>query len=221
VKRRNFLAWLAAYFVAGVALLFVERGRLKERLLATSVGQRARESILGVDAAEGVATLTQEDETGLLKLAAAVLPSNAGEPSRDVVLDRLRWRATTGLGYATEFRRALTLLDEETQKTYGEQSRFVQLAAPQAEVVVGALLEGIVAYQLSAASTGDVVRLVVSPRFLRRYRMRRHVVNEILDAYYRSPLEWARLGYRSFPGACAGIVIYSQPPGPVVDPVAK
>ena len=73
------------------------------------------------------------------------------------------------------------------------------------------------AYQLSAASTGDVVRLVVSPRFRERYKMRRYVVNEILDAYYRSPLEWARLGYRSFPGACAGIVIYSQPPESVSD----
>jgi hypothetical protein len=108
----------------------------------------------------------------------------------------------------------------ETQNTYGKRFRFAQLAAPQAEAVVGTLLDGIVAYQLSAASTGDAVRLVVSSRFRERYKMRRYVVNEILDAYYRSPLEWARLGYRSFPGACAGIVIYSQPPESVSDSAA-
>jgi hypothetical protein len=221
MRRRTFLAWLAASLVAGVGLLFVKRGWLKERLLATSFGLHARETILGVDAEQGVATLNQQDETGLLKLAAAVLPSNAGEASHAVVLDRLRWQATTGLGYADEFRRALALLDDETKRTYGKRFRFAQLGAPQAEAVVGALLEGIVAYQLSAASTRDVVRLVVSSRFRERYKMRRYVVNEILDAYYKSPLEWARLGYRSFPGACAGLEIYSQPPGFVGNPVTK
>jgi hypothetical protein len=106
MKRRTFLAWLAASLVAGLGLLFMKRGWLKERLLATSVGQHARDAILGVDAEQGVATLTQEDEAGLLKLADVVLPSNAGEASHAVVLDRLRWQATTGLGYAYEFRRA-------------------------------------------------------------------------------------------------------------------
>ncbi len=173
MKRRTFLAWLAASLVAGVGLLFMKRRWLKERLLATPIGQRARDAILGVDAEKESATLTQDDETGLLKLADAVLPSNAGEASHAVVLDRLRWQATTGLGYAYEFRRTLALLNEETQNTYGKRFRFTQLAAPQAEAVVGTLLEGIVAYQLSAASTGDVVRLVVSPRFRERYRMRR------------------------------------------------
>lgn len=213
MRRRKFLAWMASAMLLVAGLLLVARQRLKERLLATSLGQRTREAILGVDSSEGTANLTREEEASLWTLARAVLPSDSKESARVVVLDRLRWRASTGPGYASEFRRALAFLDAETRKKHGGESRFGQLSVPEAAALVGGLLEGIVAYQLSAASRGDILRLAVSPRFLRRYRMRRHLVNEILDSYYRSPLGWTRLGYRSFPGACAGIVIYSQPPG--------
>jgi hypothetical protein len=213
MKRRKFLAWLVSAVLLVVGMLLVARQRLKERLLATSLGQRAREAILGVDSSEGTASLTHEEEASLWALARTVLPSDSREPARVVVLDRLRWRASASPGYASEFRRALAFLDAETRKQHGAASRFRELSDPDAAALVGGLLEGIVAYQLSAASRGDVLRLALSPRFLRQYRMRRHVVNEILDSYYRSPLGWTRLGYRSFPGACAGIVIYSQPPG--------
>jgi hypothetical protein len=220
MKRRRFLGVAAVATVGGIGLLLLDSVRLKERLLSTSVGKRARESILGVESSEGISELMEAEEAGLLKLAGAVLPSDSGDVARAVVLDHLRWRARTGPGYAHEFRRALSLLDDETERRYGVRSDFAHLSGPEAAVVVGALLEGIVAYQLSAASRSDVLRLAISPRFLRRYRMRRHVVNEIIDGYYRSSLAWRRLGYRSFPGACAGM-IYSQPPIAASDSVAK
>ncbi len=221
MRRRRFLAVAAVAMVGGIGLLLLDSKRLKDRLLSTSLGKGARESILGVESSQGISKLDGAEEAGLLKLARAVLPSDSGEPARAVVLDHLRWRAGTGPGYAHEFRRALSLLDDESRRKYGDHFPFAQLSGPEAAVVVGALLEGVVAYQLSAASRGDVLRLAISPRYLRRYRMRRHVVNEIIDGYYRSSLAWTRLGYRSFPGACAGIVIYSQPPSSVSDRVAK
>ena len=221
MRRRKVLALAVVTTVGAIGLLLLSSKRLKARLLSTSLGKRARESILGVESIEGVSKLDGGEEAGLLTLAGVILPSDAGEPARAVVLDRLRWRASTGPGYAHEFRRALALLADETRTKYGEQSHFAQLSWAEAALVVGALLAGIVTRQLSDLSRSDVLRLLVNPRYLRRYRMRRHVVNEIIDAYYRSPLEWTRLGYRSFPGACAGIVIYSQPPSSESDPVAR
>jgi hypothetical protein len=212
MKRRRFLVWLASALVLAVGLLVVTRERLKELLLASSLGHRARETFMGVDPSQGTSDLTPEDQAALWSLAAIVLPSTAGEQARPVVLERLTWRAREQAGYASEFRRAVDLLNRESRKTYGRNVRFAALGGSQATAVVGSLLEGIVDAPLSAASRGTVLRLVISPRFLGRYRMRRHVVNEILDAYYRSPLGWARLGYRSFPGACAGLEIYSRPP---------
>jgi hypothetical protein len=211
VKRRRFLVWLASALVLGVGLLAITRQRLKDLLISSSLGHRARESFMGVDSSQGTSELTEEDAAALWALAAVVLPSTAGESARPVVLERLTWRAIELPGYASEFRRAIHLLNQEARKTYGGGAPFAALSRPQASALVGDLLEGIVDAPLSAASRGVVVRLVISPRFLGRYRMRRHVVNEILDAYYRSPLGWGRVGYHSFPGACAGLEIYTRP----------
>lgn len=212
MRRRNFLKWSGSAIVLLAGAVFLTRRKLKARLVASGVGRRARELVIGVDPTEGTSTLTQPEEASLLKLAGVVLPSNAGEPVRAITLGTLRWRATTCPGYAAEFRRALVFLDAEARKKYGDQTTFAELAEPRVDALVGALLEGIVASELSDSSRGDVMRLAANPRFLRRYRLRRHVVNEMLEGYYRSPLAWTKLGYHSYPGACAGIVVYSHPP---------
>ena len=209
MKRRRFLAWLGSAIVVLAGVAFVGRRSLKGR--ARAAGQRARELILGVDPAEGTSRLTPEVEANLASLGSAVLPLSVGDAGRAITLDTLRWRATTSPGYASEFRRASAFLDSEAQKKYGDHKRFALLTAPETAALTAVLLDGILASQLSASPRGYVMRLALSPRFLRRYRLRRHVVNEILEGYYRSPRAWARLGYRSFPGACAGM-IYSEAP---------
>lgn len=212
MKRRTFLARLSLGVVVIGGALYVSRRRLKERWLSSSLRERVRETILGVDPSSGTSALSEDEAAQLLKLAGTVLPSDAGEPGQAIVLDRLRWRAGTSPGYASEFRRALALLDQEAEGAYGEQSRFAQLSGTQAAAVVGSLLDGIVAHEMSDSSRKDLLRLATDSHFRNQYRLRRHVVNEMLEGYYRSPLAWRRQGYRSFPGACAGIVIYSKPP---------
>jgi hypothetical protein len=212
MTRRGFVGWILSAMVLLVAAVLLRHRWLSERLHAWALGQRARDMILGVDTSRGTATLQTGEEQALWRLARVVLPSGAGPSAEEVVLDRLHWRATRFPGYADQFRESIALLDEEARRRYGKQTRFADLGPSEAEAVVGPLLEGFVAHQLTANAPAVVLRVVSTPRHLKQYRMRRHVVNEILDGYYRSPLGWARVGYRSFPGACAGLTLYSQAP---------
>ena len=211
MRRRRFLAALGTIIVSALGLAYFGRQRLRDWLLGTSAGQRLREIVLGVDSAAGTAELSAATEATLWALALVVLPSKVDPGAREIVREHLQWRAGTAPGFAAEFDRGRRLLDGEAARRFGAGRGFAALTPDQAGQVVNDLLSGIVAHQLSAGPAGTGWK-VLAPRYRGRYRLRRHVVNEILAAYYSSPLGWRRLHYRSFPGACAGLDVYSRPP---------
>jgi hypothetical protein len=208
MTRRRFFSWLGSALLLLLAFGLFRRWR-RGALVSETVAP-LRDAILGLDPAEGTSRLTTAEEAHLWSLALVILPSAAGETARSLIVERLQWRATHYPGYAREFRASLELLEAESQRTFAIS--FGALTRSQVAHVVRRVLEGVVAHDLAAAPRGTLIRLALSPSFVRRFRMRRHLVTEILDAFYQSPLGWASLGYRSFPGACAGLEIYSSPP---------
>jgi hypothetical protein len=198
--------------VALVGAVVAKQTRLRALLSGSGAGQWLRGYLIGVDSTLGTRDLTPSEEMALWRTAAAVLPSNPGDEAHREVLDHLRWRARSEPGYAAECVRARAFLDEEASRAFGTGAEFARLAPAQAGLIIGSALRGIVAHQLSAAPRSTLLRLAFSSRFRKRYRLRRHVVNEILLAYYTSSPSWTRLRYRSFPGGCAGLGEYGLPP---------
>jgi hypothetical protein len=212
VKRRAFVGGLltgTATIAVGLAL---EWDDLKARYLSSRWLQTKRAWLEGVDPATGTGSLNPDLARRLWSLAVVLLPSRIEPEGRSAVEEHLRWRAMESPGYLAAFQKGLALLDQETRKRFPKQARFADLSREEGSKVLASLLVGIDPYPRSREVPREVLLSYVDQGRLERFHFRRHVVSEILHAYYQSSAGWGLVGYEAFPGRCGGPGFYSRPP---------
>jgi hypothetical protein len=165
-----------------------------------------------VDPATGKGPLSPELERRLWSLAVVLLPSRIEPEGRAAVEEHLRWRAEEIPGYRAAFVEGLALLDQETRKRFPNRARFGDLPRQEGNQVLASLLQGIDPYPRSREVPREVLLSHLDHGRLARYHFRRHVMTEILHAYYQSGAGWGLVGYEAFPGRCGGPGFYSRPP---------
>jgi len=212
VKRRAFVATLLTGAGAIAAGLVLARDDLKARYLSSRWLQRRRAWLEGVDPGTGTGPLSADMEGRLWSLAVVLLPSRIKPEGRSAVEEHLRWRALESPGYRAAFEQGLALLDQETRKRFPQQVRFQDLSREQANQVLTSLLAGIDPYPRFRQVPREVLLSFVDQGRLARFHFRRHLVSEILHAYYQSGAGWALVGYEAYPGRCGGPGFYSRPP---------
>jgi hypothetical protein len=212
VKRRAFVGGLLAGAASIAVGLAVGWDDIKAKYLSSRWLQRQRGWLEGVDPATGTGPLSPDEERRLWSLAVVLLPSRINPEGRAAVEEHLRWRAEESPGYRAAFVQGLTLLDQETRKRFPKAVRFGDLSREQGNQVLSSLLAGIDPYPRSREVPREVLLSSLSQGRLERFHLRRHVVSEILHAYYQSAAGWALVGYEAFPGRCGGPGFYSRPP---------
>jgi hypothetical protein len=212
VKRRAFVASLLTGAGAIAAGLVLARDDLKARYLSSRWLQRRRAWLEGVDPATGTGPLSADMERRLWSLAVVLLPSRIKLDGQSAVEEHLRWRALKSPGYRAAFEQGLALLDQETRKRFPQQVRFEDLSREQANQVLTSLLAGIDPYPRFRQVPREVLLSFVDQGRLARFHFRRHLVSEILHAYYQAGAGWALVGYEAYPGRCGGPGFYSRPP---------
>jgi hypothetical protein len=212
VKRRAFVGGLVtgtATIAVGVMLGWDD---LKARYLSSRWLQTKRAWLEGVDPATGAGPLSPDLERRLWSLAVVLLPSRIEPQGRAAVEEHLRWRALESPGYRAAFAQGLALLDQETRNRFPNQVRFGDLSREEANQVLTSLLAGIEPYPRFRQVPREVLLSYLDRGRLARFHFRRHVVSEILHAYYQSGAGWALVGYEAYPGRCGGPGFYSRPP---------
>ena len=212
MKRRTFVGGLlagTATIAAGLALGWDD---LKARYLSSRWLRTKRAWLEGVDPAAGTGPLSPDLEQRLWPLAVVLLPSRIDPEGRAAVEEHLRWRALESPGYRAAFTQGLALLDEETKNRFPKEVRFGDLSREEANQVLTSLLDGIDPYPRYRQVPREVLLSFFDQGRLARFHFRRHVVSEILHAYYQSAAGWALVGYEAFPGRCGGPGFYSRPP---------
>ena len=131
---------------------------------------------------------------------------------KSAVEEHLRWRAEESPGYRAAFTQGLALLDRETRNRFPKQVRFGALSREEGNQVLTSLLAGIDPYPRFRQVPREVLLSYFDQGRLERFHFRRHVVSEILHAYYQSAAGWGLVGYEAFPGRCGGPGFYSRPP---------
>ena len=212
MKRRAFVGALltgTATIAVGLALGWDD---LKARYLSSRWLQRKRAWLEGVDPATGKGPLGLDVEIRLWSLAVVLLPSRIDPEGRSAVEEHLRWRAEESPGYRAAFTQGLALLDRETRNRFPKQVRFGALSREEGNQVLTSLLAGIDPYPRFRQVPREVLLSYFDQGRLERFYFRRHVVSEILHAYYQSAAGWGLVGYEAFPGRCGGPGFYSRPP---------
>jgi hypothetical protein len=213
VKRRTFVGALLTGTVTIAAGLVLGWDDLKARYLSSRWLQARRAWLEGVDAATGTGPLSPDMERQLWSLAVVLLPSRIDPEGRAAVEEQLRWRALESPGYRAAFAQGLVLLDQETRNRFPEQTRFGDLSREEGNQVLASLLAGIDPYPRYRQVPREVLLSYFDQGRLARFHFRRHIVSEILHAYYQSGAGWALVGYEAYPGRCGGPGFYSRPPG--------
>jgi hypothetical protein len=212
VKRRTFIGGLltgAATIAAGLALGWDD---LKARYLSSRWLQTQRAWLEGVDPSTGTGPLSPDLEGRLWALAIVLLPSRIDPQGRSAVEEHLKWRALESPGYRAAFTQGLALLDQETRTRFPKQARFGDLSREEANQVLASLLAGIEPHPRLRQVPREVLLSFLDQGRLGRFHFRRHLVGEILHAYYQSGAGWALVGYEAYPGRCGGPGFYSRPP---------
>jgi hypothetical protein len=214
MRRRRFVgALLAGTAALGIGLGLGSRD-FKARYLSSRWTQKARRRLDGLDPSTGTGALNSDLEARLWALAIVLLPSQIHPAGRSAVLEQLRWRALESPGYRTAFADGLAFLDRETKRRFPGRRRFGELPRDDANQILGPLLAGIKAYPRFRELPRDLLMSFLDRARTDRFRLRRHVVGEILHAYYQSGAGWALVGYDTYPGLCAGLDSYSRAPRP-------
>jgi hypothetical protein len=204
---------LASAASAGIALLLGRR-EVKARYLSSSWVQKTRGRLLGVDTGSGTGSLSPDMERRLWSLAVVLLPSQIDPVGRSAVMEHLRWRASESPGYRAAVAQGVALLDRETKRRFPKRERFGALSRDDANRVLASLIAGIKPYPRFRELPRDLLLSFLDRGRIERFRLRRHVVSEILHAYYQSGAGWALVGYDTYPGLCGGPGSYSRPPKP-------
>lgn len=214
MRRRTFLTETAAgAAVAVAAAAVVLRGQIHQRvagLTETDKLRKLRRRAYAVPPGEP-GPLDPRDEITLWAVALVVLPTAAARTARTPVLEHLRWRANESPGYRRVFTESRALLDTAARNER-EHATFADLDRSAAGALLTGLIGGIEPFPRHRALPVDLMRFALSPTAQRRFRLRRHVVNEILHAYYTSPAGWISLGNDAYPGGCHGLDRYSRAP---------
>jgi hypothetical protein len=199
MNRRRFLglaAGGAAGGILGASLLAKGRGAV-EAIVSRIVDVR-----LDVDANLGL--LTEDEMRTILALAEVLVPPAPGAPAwgTDPIRDHVN-RTTSGRrGYLPEYRKAVRLLQRESAST-----SFADRTLEERDRVVEAILWR---YSGRDQRTFRRERFLVSKG---RRAFRAFVVHDLLQAYYRSPVGWAIVGYGHYPGSpAADPRDYTRPP---------
>ena len=213
MKRRTFVGGLLTGTAAIAASLVLGWDDFKARYLSSRWLRTKRAWLEGVDPATGTGPLSPDLERRLWSLAVVLLPSRIEPEGRSAVEEHLRWRALESPGYRAAFAEGLALLDQETTNRFRKQVRFGDLSREEANQVLGSLLAGIDPHPRYRQVPREVLLSYFDHGRLARFHFRRHVVSEILHAYYQSGAGWALVGYEAYPGRCGGPGFYSRPPG--------
>ena len=214
MRRRVFLRLLGAGTLAVGGLALAARQRIEAVLISSRHLRALRSRIYGVDPVAAPGLLSGEEERALWTLALVVLPTAAASAEvKQLVLEHLRWRSAEVPGFRAEFTSAIAALDQRATRMTPDAARFADLSRRDAERTVAPMLRGLHAggRRPNHLFPIDALRLTLDADFRERFRLRRHVVNEILHAYYASHLGWASVRYDVYPGACGGAEAYTRP----------
>jgi len=191
-SRRVFLATAVTGVVMVAAGAYVARPHLSKRA----------HPVLNVTSSRGV--LQADEMQTVIALGETLAPSKFMLPQdffREFVDDVTRTRP----GLLKEYQGAVQLLDTHAQG-FGDATRFHALASSARDEVLRALLWH---YDAGNATARKLEGFATS-RDVSALRI--YVMDPMIEHYYRSPLGWAVVGYKSFPGMPPGNArAYTEP----------
>lgn len=184
MSRRKFLLGAAAITTAAAAgAVIVARPYLAKQLYP----ELDMEYPLGVLTDGEMRTITALGE---------VLVAPAFKPPKGFFEDYVNWRTQSARGLLREYHSAAALLNVTSARMTGQDKgkTFAELSVSARDVVLHKLL-----WQYSARDR--IVRKVEKITASRdALALRMHVMEPLIEYYYRSPYGWSVVGYKSYPG---------------------
>lgn len=152
-----------------------------------------------LDSAAATGLLGDEGMTEVFALAETLLPQHLDiGVIRRFVRHHVNERTSNREGYLEEYERAVALLQRTTRALFDSGPAFSALPVTNRNAVLGELLE---TRRTGVRRLGNLFDRIFGATEIPAFRI--HVVQDLLQAFYRSADGWALVGYTNYPGVPA------------------